>query len=65
MLSAKALVVERGSMLSHTAITGRKFCIPTVVGVPEATMRIPDGAQIEVDGGLGVVTILEAVAQDQ
>jgi pyruvate,water dikinase len=65
MLSAKALVVERGSMLSHTAITGRKFCIPTVVAVPEATMRIPDGAQIEVDGGLGVVTILGAVATDQ
>jgi pyruvate,water dikinase len=59
MLSAKAIVVERGSMLSHTAITGRKFGIPTVVAVPGATTRIPDGAWIEVDGGSGVVTILD------
>lgn len=58
MLSSRALVVERGSLLSHTAITGRKFGIPTVVAVPDATTRIPNGASIEVDGALGVVTIL-------
>lgn len=58
MLSSKAIVVERGSMLSHTAITGRKFGIPTVVSLPHATTRIPDGAEIEVDGASGVVTIL-------
>jgi rifampicin phosphotransferase len=60
MLSSKALVVERGSMLSHTAITGRKFGIPTVVAVPEATTRIRDGAWIEVDGAAGTVTILDS-----
>jgi pyruvate,water dikinase len=59
MLSSKAIVVERGSMLSHTAITGRKFGIPTVVSLPQATTRIPDGARIEVDGSSGIVTILE------
>jgi pyruvate,water dikinase len=59
MLSAKAIVVERGSMLSHTAITGRKFGIPTVVAVPGATTRIPNGARIEVDGSAGIVTILD------
>jgi pyruvate,water dikinase len=65
MLSAKAMVVERGSMLSHTAITGRKFCIPTVVSVPEATLRIPDGSLIEVDGGSGLVRILEPGSEVQ
>ncbi|MBI4509982.1 MAG: phosphoenolpyruvate synthase [Deltaproteobacteria bacterium] len=58
MLCARGLVVERGSMLSHTAITGRKFGIPTVVGVADATRRIPDGAPIEIDGATGLVTLL-------
>ena len=59
MLSAKGIVVERGSMLSHTAITGRKFGIPTVVAVENATKLIPDGAMIEIDGASGTVELLE------
>lgn len=63
MLSVCGIVVERGSMLSHTAINGRKFGIPTVVAVRDATRRIPDGALIEIDGGTGRVTILEESAE--
>lgn len=59
MLACRGIVVERGSMLSHTAITGRKFGIPTIVGVPDATTRIPDGALVEIDGATGRVTLLE------
>ncbi|MFB6556861.1 PEP-utilizing enzyme, partial [Streptomyces sp. NPDC056405] len=59
MLASKGIVVERGSLLSHTAITGRKFGIPTIVGVPDATRRIPEGSLIEVDGGTGSVVILD------
>jgi pyruvate,water dikinase len=59
MLAAKGIVVERGSMLSHTAITGRKFGIPTVVAVPQVTSLIKNGQYIEIDGGSGTVTILE------
>ncbi len=59
MLGSKGMVVERGSMLSHTAITGRKFGIPTVVALPYATTRIPDGALIEMDGSSGVVRLLD------
>jgi pyruvate,water dikinase len=59
MMSAKALVVERGTLLSHTAVTGRLLGIPTVVAVAGATTRIPDGALIEVDGAAGVVRILD------
>lgn len=58
MLAAKGIVVERGSMLSHTAITGRKFGIPTVVGVDDACSRIPDGTAMEIDGGSGAVQLL-------
>lgn len=59
MLASKGMVVERGSMLSHTAITGRKFGIPTIVALSNATRIIPDGALIEIDGSSGVVTILD------
>ncbi|MFI0817540.1 PEP/pyruvate-binding domain-containing protein [Streptomyces sp. NPDC021098] len=63
MLSARGIVVERGTLLSHTAISGRKFGIPTVVALPGATRRIPDGARVEMDGATGTVTILDEVAE--
>jgi len=56
--SARAVVVERGSVLSHSAIVAREFGIPCVVGLRDALGRIPDGAMVEVDGGAGTVTIL-------
>lgn len=62
MMAARGLVVERGTLLSHTAITGRLLGIPTVVAVPDATRRIPDGALIEIDGDVGTIHILEGPA---
>jgi pyruvate,water dikinase len=58
MIASAGLVVERGSLLSHTAIIGRELGIPTVVGVRGATERIPDGAAITIDGTTGEVTWL-------
>lgn len=58
MVSAAALVAERGSILSHTAIIGRELGIPTVVGVADATRLIPTGARLRVDGGSGEITLL-------
>jgi rifampicin phosphotransferase len=59
MMAARGLVVERGTLLSHTAITGRLLGVPTVVGVHGATARIVDGAWIEIDGTTGTVLLLE------
>lgn len=59
MMAAKGLVVERGTLLSHTAITGRLLGIPTIVAMPNATRLIPDGALIEIDGSAGTVRVLE------
>lgn len=52
---AAGLVVEKGSLLSHTAIIARELGVPTVVGVADATTLIPDGARIDMDGNRGTV----------
>jgi pyruvate,water dikinase len=52
------LVIERGGMLSHGAIIAREFGIPSVVGVADATRRIPHGSRVAVDGDRGLVRIL-------
>lgn len=56
MTQASGLIVEKGSVLSHTAIIGRELGIPTVVGVENATGRIPDGAMVFIDGSTGRIT---------
>lgn len=53
--NASAIVVERGSLLSHSAIVARELGIPCVVGMKEAMGWIKDGETIEVDGGTGRV----------
>jgi len=55
MTACRAIVVERGSTLSHTSIIGRELGIPTVVGVQNATRRIPDGSIVTVDGETGKI----------
>ena len=54
---ARALIVERGGVLSHAAIAARDFGIPALV-CPEATRRIPDRAQVRVDGNRGLITVV-------
>ena len=53
---AAAIVVERGSLLSHSAIVSREMGIPCVVGIRDATRWIETGDIIEVDGGSGRVS---------
>jgi rifampicin phosphotransferase len=55
MISAKGIIAEKGSVLSHTAIIGRELGIPTIVGVKDATRLIPDGAPITIDGSTGKI----------
>lgn len=50
-----AVVTETGGLLSHAAVICREYGIPAVLGVPDATRRIRDGAALTVDGGLGSV----------
>lgn len=57
--SISALVVEKGSMLSHSAIVAREMGIPAVVGAKGAFSSIKDGDYIKVDASNGNVIILE------
>ena len=52
-------VSDIGGSMSHAAIVAREYGLPAVVGTGTATSRIKDGQRIRVDGGCGVVTILD------
>ena len=54
-----ALVTDSGGVLSHPAIIAREYGIPAVVATGNATELIADGQQVAVDGGAGVVKLLE------
>lgn len=53
---ASAIVVERSSRLSVSAIVARELDIPCIVGLKDATRWIADGDRIAVDGATGSVT---------
>ena len=57
--NASALAVERGSLLSHSAIVARELGIPCVVGLKGATDWISSGEILEVDGASGRVRRME------
>jgi phosphoenolpyruvate synthase/pyruvate phosphate dikinase len=50
-----AVVAELGGSTSHLASLGRERRIPMVLGVEDATRRIPEGAEVAVDGVAGIV----------
>ena len=56
---AAAVVTDVGTPLSHAAIVARELGIPAVVGCMDATTRLKTGDRVLVDGGQGVVKILE------
>ena len=53
--AAAGLVVEHGSLLSHSAIVARELKLPAVVSVPGVTAWLRTGDLIELDGGTGCV----------
>jgi rifampicin phosphotransferase len=52
---AAGLLVERGSLLSHSAIVAREMGIPAIVSIPGVTTWLKDGDWVELDGAAGVV----------
>lgn len=58
--AAAGLLVERGSLLSHSAIVAREMGIPAVVSVPGLTRILRDGDWVELDGARGRIRRLDA-----
>jgi len=56
--SAAGVLVERGSLLSHSAIVAREMGIPAVVSLTGVTSWLRDGDLVELDGSTGIVVRL-------
>jgi pyruvate,water dikinase len=54
-LSAGALVMEIGGIMSHGSVVAREYGIPAVVGVAGATQQLRTGQRVRVDGENGLV----------
>lgn len=53
--AAAGLLVERGSLLSHSAIVAREMGIPAIVSIPGVTSQLTDGEWVEMDGTTGAI----------
>jgi len=56
--SISGLLVERGGLLSHSAIVAREMGVPTIVGITGLTKHLHSGMRIRMDGESGTVEIL-------
>jgi len=56
--AAAGLLVERGSLLSHSAIVARELSLPCVVSVPNITKVLKSGDIVELNGSTGTITML-------
>jgi pyruvate,water dikinase len=61
--AASGLLVERGSLLSHSAIVARELGLPAVVSVPGITSWLKNGDEIEFDGSTGKVRLLKEASE--
>ena len=52
---AAGLLVERGSLLSHSAIVSREMNLPCIVSLSHITSWLKTGDWIEMDGKTGTV----------
>jgi phosphohistidine swiveling domain-containing protein len=58
----KAVLADRGGLLSHAAIIGREYGVPTLVNTFEGTAKIKTGMRIRVDADKGAIYILDKKA---
>jgi phosphohistidine swiveling domain-containing protein len=56
---AKAVIIERGSVLSHSAVVAREMGIPLVAGVRGLTSVIRNHDRVRVDGINGTIELLK------
>jgi phosphohistidine swiveling domain-containing protein len=60
--SISGLLIERGSILSHSAIVAREMGIPTIVGIRGLTQLVHSDDVVKMDGSTGVVELVRTAA---
>ncbi|MDO9183443.1 MAG: PEP/pyruvate-binding domain-containing protein [Bacteriovorax sp.] len=55
-LKSKAVIVEKGGVLSHCAIVAREMNLPAISEIKQCHLRFKDGDKIWVDGNNGRIT---------
>jgi pyruvate,water dikinase len=60
--AASGLLIERGSLLSHSAIVARELQIPCIVSINQVTTRLKTGDLVEMNGSTGVISILKSAS---
>jgi len=53
--NAAGILVERGSLLSHSAIVAREMGIPAIVAIPDIMHWLKNGDIVEMNGATGMV----------
>ena len=55
--AVSGILIERGSVLSHSAIVAREMGIPTIVGITGLIKRVQPGQRLKMDGSSGTVWV--------
>ena len=61
--TASAILVEKGSLLSHSAIVSREMGKPCIVGITGLLDRLRTGDVVEMDGSTGHISIMPTPTQ--
>lgn len=59
--AVEGVLVQRGSLLSHSAIVARELALPCIVGIPGLMDTLRDGEMVEMDGTAGTLRRLDGV----
>lgn len=57
--TASAIIVERGSLLSHSAIVSREMGIPCIVSVTGLLRTLKTGDEVIMDGSTGEIQVIQ------
>ncbi|MBI1903797.1 MAG: phosphoenolpyruvate synthase, partial [Planctomycetia bacterium] len=56
--AVSGILIERGSLLSHSAVVAREMGIPTIVGITGLLATVQSGQRVRMDGQAGTVDVL-------
>lgn len=56
-LKSRAIIVEKGGVLSHCAIVAREMNLPAISGIKQCHLRFKNGDKVWVDGNNGRITL--------